>query len=267
MIRKLSLLVLAASLIVTACGRQVTPDRAGVGPGGLNAGFLQIKFRTAAPLDFTNVAYVITFNTTGSGGTPYARNGNVANNYLDYSYQIIVGGNGALAGPVLYQYVTPITGTGQTGPKQAQQVNGYFPSQLQFNANSNGLNTEFTITIDRSLFNGNYTPAPTATPTVSPSPTPTPVGATPSPTPSASPTTAPTPPPTFSNIWAWNFFTVAGGGTVDAFSVTGNGPIDTNFSRPFDITQTFDLPYNATSLPAITPASAQISGAEFVNAP
>jgi len=267
MIRKLSLLVLATALIVSACGRQVTPDRAGVGPGGLNSGFIQIKFRTLAPLDYTNVTYIIAFNTTTDGGTPYVSNGNQAKNWLHYSYWIIVDAHAAATLlPTVQQFITPISGSGQAGPTSPVTLNGINPAQLILNPNSNGQGTEFTITMSRVLFNGTVTPSPGPTDTPSPTPTPTPVGATPSPTPSGSPSPAPTPTPLYSNVWYWNFFTQTGGGTVDAFSTNAGGIGDNQFSIPFDVSTTFDLVQNANT-PGITPASAQITGAEFINAP
>jgi hypothetical protein len=278
MIRKLSLLVLATALIVSACGRQVTPDRAGVGPGGLSSGFIQFKFRTAAPLDFAHVTYSVVLNTSGTGVTPYAPNGNIGRNYLDYSFRIDVGGagvNGTVA-PTLWQYVTTVVG-GQTGPVDVRPVTGFFPSQLILNPNSNGQGTEFTLTIDRRIFNGiqtsspsaspSATPTASATPTPSPTPTPTPAGATPSPTPVSSPTLAPTIPPNFSNVWYWNYFTSAGSTTLDAFSLIGAGAQDQQFSVPFDVTTSFELTRDASALPSITPASAQITGADITNAP
>jgi len=267
MIRKLSLLVLATALIVSACGRQVTPDRAGVGPGGLNSGFIQIKFRTLAPLDYTNVKYVIAFNTTTDGGTPYALNGDAAHNWLHYSYWIIVDSNAVTTGlPTVQQFYTPISGSGQPGLKQVLTVQGILGTQMQFNPNSNGQGTEFTITMSRTLFNLLTSPSPGPTGTPSPTPSPTPTGATPSPVPSGSPSPAPTAAPVYSNTWYWNFFTTYGGGTVDAFSQTASGANDINFSYPFDVTTPFDIVRNATTT-GITPASAQIIGAEFINAP
>jgi len=273
MIRKLSLLVLATALIVSACGRQVTPDRAGVGPGGLSSGFIQFKFRTAAPLDFANVTYSIALNTSGTGGTPYATNGNINRNYLGYSFRIDVAntGPGNTLAATLWQYVTTVTGGGQTGPIDVRQVTGFFPSQLILNPNSNGQGTEFSLTIDRRIFNGIQTSSPSASPSISPSPTPsatpTPAGATPSPTPSSSPTLAPTIPPNFSNTWYWNYFTSVGNTTVDAFSLIGAGAQDQQFVDVLNVNAAFEDKQSASALPGITPASAQIAGADIINAP
>src|SRR5579872_7234684 len=58
MLRKMLFVVFVAAFTFAACGRQVTPDRTTT-PSGIPAGFMQVKFTTAAPMDFTNVQYVI----------------------------------------------------------------------------------------------------------------------------------------------------------------------------------------------------------------
>jgi hypothetical protein len=274
MIRKLSLLVLATALIVSACGRQVTPDRAGTNGQGLSSGFMQVKFRTLQPFDFSNVRYVIAFNTSGTGGTPYAPNA-FSTNFPNYSFEFIVAGSGGLYNIELYQFIRQTVAGGAT--TVTPQLITYSPALVNFNANSNGQGTEFTLTFSRTLFFGIFTPSPTNTPPATPTPTPTPVGATPSPTPSGSPSPAPTPTPPFATTWYWNFFTaqppVPGqieqqSLTLDAFSMNGLGPADNStVLGPLDITSNFDLVYNASVGPTITPASAQITGAEFLNAP
>src|SRR5438552_2092127 len=99
MLRKLLFVVSIAAFTFAACGRQVTPDRTTT-PSGLASGFMQVKFTSAQPLDFTNVQYVVMFNTTSTGSMPYA-NGYL-NNYANYSFAIVVGGNG-LSSQVLVQ--------------------------------------------------------------------------------------------------------------------------------------------------------------------
>ncbi len=273
MIRKLSLLVLAASLIVTACGRQVTPDRAGVGPGGLTAGYMQIKFRTLGQLDFSNYRYVIAFNTTGSGSSPHALNAAVTN-FPDFSYEFVVGGTGGVANVALLQFIRQVPGGGQTVVSTASVPIG---NLVNLNTNSNGQGNEFSLTFSRTLFFGLFTPTPGPTPTLSPTPSPTPTGATPSPTPSGSPTAVPTIAPPFSNIWYWNFFVSqpAPNGAFDlntptimAYSLSNLGPADGTFiGGPLDINTSFDFtPINATISPTVVPA-AQIVGGEFLNAP
>src|SRR5581483_3726414 len=44
MIRRLTLFVLVTALIVSACGRQVTPNPPGTNGTGLSPGFMKIKF-------------------------------------------------------------------------------------------------------------------------------------------------------------------------------------------------------------------------------
>ena len=60
----------AAALIASACGRQVTPTRAGTGPGGLQPGFMSVKFNVVTAFNFSSDSYAIVFNTSGSGVTP-----------------------------------------------------------------------------------------------------------------------------------------------------------------------------------------------------
>src|SRR5258708_2185157 len=47
MIRRFTLFVLVTALIVSACGRQVTPTPAGLDGTGIAPGFMQVKFRTS----------------------------------------------------------------------------------------------------------------------------------------------------------------------------------------------------------------------------
>src|SRR5438270_8042837 len=102
-LRKILFVVSVAAFTFAGCGRQVTPTRGSVTPSGLPSGFMQVKFTTAAPMDFTNVQYVIMFNTSTSGGMPYA-NG-YQTNYANYWFAIVVGGNGVLSQATVVQYV------------------------------------------------------------------------------------------------------------------------------------------------------------------
>ena len=232
MLRKLLFVVSIAAFTFAACGRQVTPDRSTT-PSGLPSGFMQVKFTTAHPMDFTNVQYVIMFNTSTTGGMPYA-NGYLTN-YANYWFAIVVGGTGVLSQAQVVQYVRqPGLGGGQAAQALVIQ---YTPQQLQYNLNSNGQNTQFTVTFDRRLFNG--------------------IVATPSPVPDAN-----------ANVWYANWFTTNGSGQpIDAPGLAG--PQDTSFtygSPGFDISTTFDLPWTAVSgWPQVTPGSAQIAGGEIIN--
>jgi len=239
MIRRFSLVVLAAALLVSACGRQVTPDRnGGSGPGGLGAGLMQVKFRTQNPMDFTNVAYVIAFNTSGTGTTPYALYGNQQNLYKDFWYEWVVAGGQA----VLYQFERSQNGGVVNVITRQVSVSA---TDYTFVPNSNGIGTEFTLTFKRSvfLFGATGTPPPIAT------------------------------------TWYWNFFTVqvpTGGQvqtyatTIDACSHVTSGTNDTSFvgaGAPFDITTSFDLTDTCVTQPGLNTAAAVISGSEFINAP
>jgi hypothetical protein len=264
MIRKLALFVVVTALIVSACGRQVTPNRAGLNPSGLNDGFMQIKFRVAAPFDFTNYRYVIVFNTTGSGTAPYANGANT--NYLNYSFEFIVGGSGGVLGsPALYEFYNQ-TQSGIPTPVQ-QVLIPYAPgTQVLFNSNSNGLGTEFSIIFQRSLLYGiPLTPSPAPTATVSPNPSASP---SPSPSTSAGPQTQPT--TASQSVWYYNFFTAQVNGTsLIPLDALGQGGInDTSFSQSLDTQSSFDLPYYVPAgAPAGPTASSSLAGSEIINAP
>ncbi|MEO6914086.1 MAG: hypothetical protein ABI182_08720 [Candidatus Baltobacteraceae bacterium] len=266
MIRKLGLAFVLTALTLVACGRQVTPDRNGGagGASGLNPGFMQIKFRTASPMDFTNIRYVIVFNTSGNGIEPYT-NGYL-NNFANFSFAFAIGGSGvSLPTPTLFEYLKPQGAGGGTATQQIQIP--YSPQQVQLITNSDGQNQEFTLRFSRALFLFlQATPAPSAS--MSPSPSPSPSAA---PTSSASPTASPTPAsmPTSSAqaIWYINFFTTdVNGSPLDALGT--NGKDDVNFTWANDVSTVFDVqnfvPGGAT--PA-SPLSAQLAGGEISNNP
>jgi hypothetical protein len=196
---------------------------------------MQVKFTTAAPMDFTNVQYVIMFNTSTQGGEPYA-NG-FLNNFANYSFAIVVGGNGTLSQVQVIQYVrSPGAGGGTIATPQSIP---YTPQQLQFNLNSNGQNTQFTVTFDRRLFNG--------------------IVATPTPVAGANP-----------NLWFVNWFTTNGAGQpIDAPGI--GGPQDTSFTfgaPGIDVSTSFDLQWVAAAgWPQVNPPSAKIAGGEVINSP
>lgn len=229
MLRKLLFVVSIAAFTFAACGRQVTPDRTTT-PSGLASGFMQVKFTTAQPLDFTNVRYVIMFNTTATGGMPYA-NGYL-NNYANYSFAIVVGGNGTASNVQVIQYVTQ-QGSG-TAPFPTPVI--YSSLQLQF---TQPAANQFVVTFDRRLFNGV-------------APTPTPAGPNP-------------------NLWYANWFTTNGSfQPIDAPGL--GGPQDTSFTFPpsgtpgFDVSTTFDQQWTAVAgWPQVNPSSAQIVGGEIIN--
>jgi len=275
MVRKLLFVLCAMSLTLASCGRQVTPNRPGTS-GGLLPGTMQIKFNTYQPLDFVNVWYIIALNTSapapGSNGEPYPFNGNSNQNWVNYSFEIIVYQLQGQSAPTasLVQFVNQ-SGPGRGIIKVPTQPFTVTPQQLQLNPNCNGSLTQFCITIDRHVFSGLGSATPTPSPTTSPT-------TTPSSSPSASPTASPTP-GAISGVWYINWFTVlptsagpqAGGSVIDAPGALGASdqqwlPPNTNY----DTATVFDSPWNAVpppGWPQVTPSQAQIAGGEVLNAP
>lgn len=112
-------------------------------------GTMLLRFRVKGPLDFAHVRYVVVFNTTGDGITPYANA--LATGFASYSFGWIVGGSGAPAQPQLVQYFAA-PGAGLQGrpivvPQQDAQL-----------AVGTSGPSEFTLLFARSLFNA---PSPT----------------------------------------------------------------------------------------------------------
>jgi len=240
MVRRLVFVLCATALtLAIACGRQVTPNPPGGDtPGsGLNPGFMQVKFRTAQAMDFTNVRYVIVFNTSGTGTSPYPLYCNASNNWRDCFFEFIVGGNGVSASPRLIQFFRE-PGPNNTVAVSVQNLT-YAPQDVIFTPNTNGQNTEFTLTFNRALLFG-LTPVGGAT---------------------AAPTTAP------QNTWFMNFFTTDSSGfTLD--SAGFNGAQDVTFSFSADVSKSFDNQF--TTPPGATQASnqaAQITSGEVINNP
>jgi len=240
MVRRLVFVLCATALtLAIACGRQVTPNPPGgdTPGGGLTPGFMQVKFRTATAMDFTNVRYVIVFNTSGTGTEPYPLYCNASNNWRDCYFQFIVGGNGASASVRLIQFFR------QPGPNNTVTVSTqnlpFTPQDVILTPNTNGQNTEFTLTFNRALL----------------------FGLTPSGGPTAPPTAA------AQNTWLMNFFTVDSGGSI--LDTPGfNGANDVTFSFSVDVTQGFDRQF--TTPPGATQASnqaAQITSGEVINNP
>ena len=276
MLRKLIFVVSAVALTLVACGRQVTPDRTGTSNQGLLPGQMQIKFNTAGAMNFSNVWYVLAFNTSGTGGEPYAINGNPNQNWLDFSFEIIISQAQGQLSPqaTLVQFLSQ-PGVGGGTLKVPRFPLPYTPQQLQLNPNCNGQQTQICVTIDRALFSGlaQATAPPTTSPSASPSGSPT---ASPSSSPTATPTSQP-----FSNVWYINWFTVNPsssptnpGQVIDAPGP--NGPTDVTWvpenpaSHNYNITTQIDAPWNAVpppGWPQVALPAAQISGGEVLNNP
>lgn len=258
--RKIGLALLITALVLAACGRQVTfPSYAA--NGGLQSGFMSVRFTVAAAFAFSTYDYIVVFNTTGNGITPLPNVG-AQDNYQGFSDALIVSGNANGAVNVVpVQYVA--NGTSLPPTVYPLTVPG---QDLNFIANSNGEGTQFEVQFKRAIFSsltGTATPSPT------PAPTPTPVGATPSPTPAATPT------PVVSTTWLANCF-VTSQGTVGQ-SETSYAPVDSLgqeggddntyvFTPPLNTTIAFDQLYNALAQNAPT-QSAVIESCEFANEP
>ena len=263
MVRKFALVVVVFSLILAGCGRQVT----GLGVKGnagntIPPGEMLIRFRTLAPLDLNANRYVIVINTTGNGQEPYA-NGFITG-FTNYSFAFAVGATGNLAQfPLLNEYYFP------PGSQQAQAFNVPLNSQqVQFNPNSNGTGTEFTLTFLRTAIFCAPVANPSASPGASPSPSPTPTGAaTAVPTATPSPLATPSSCTTLggrSTTWNMNFITTdAASNPIDAFGASGKD--DVSFTFKIDTTQASDQQIQRATQLQINPPSAQITGIEIIN--
>lgn len=232
MLRKLGFSVLVTALILVACGRQVTPDRSG-SQSGVLPGRMLIRYDTAAPMDFQNYHYLVVINTSGNGGVPYSNGFNTG--YANYSFIFAVSGN---AGQVLAQLYQIVQQPGGASGQPSQVLLQTSPIQLQFNPNSNGLGTEFTINFDRTLMFGIGTPSP-------------------------GPTSSPL------SIWTFNFFTTdKSSNPLDALGP--NGVNDTTFNLPLPVSTVFDYTSQLTvpvGAPRASNPAAQLAGGEIVNNP
>jgi hypothetical protein len=267
MFRWLGLAVVVVAMILAACGRQVTGLNA-PNAGSIQAGHMLIRFRVAGQLDFTNVQYVIVFNTTGNQVEPYPQAFDTG--FLNYSFAFVVGGNQYTSQPLLYQYYLA---PGTTSGIQLFRIT--IPPQLiNYIPNSGGNPTgggEFTIDFDRSLLYGvnpGGSPTPVATTTPKPtSATAVTEAATAVPTttatlnPNVSPTTA------AQEVWAINFITTDPNGIpIDSMGI--GGPTDTTFSYTANTTQSFDNTITkATGTSTVSNLSAQLQGFEVINSP
>lgn len=159
MIRRLGfVLVLLAAVTVVACGRQVTPNPPGIGPGGAPEGYMSVFFDVSAQFNFSNYQYWIVFNTSGNGLTPGTQP--FLNNWAAYSEAIEVAGNGGSAFARAVQFVKNPSNPHVPPAFLTLQTT---PQQLQFNVNSNGSGTEFNVIFQRSIFLGPLaSPAPLA---------------------------------------------------------------------------------------------------------
>lgn len=205
-------------------------------------------------LDYTNLHYLVVFNTSGNGLTPYATDA-LNLTYLNYSFILVFGGtvSSGAAFTLLQVINTGISGGG-SGSVTTVPI-GIAPQFVtSFNANSSGTGNEFTFTFNKNLL----TPLATASPTPVPSP---------SPTPNPIPTLA----SGVSSLWAINCFSAAASNNtpIDTISPV-NGISDTTFrSFVIDTLQPFDVPVNKPTPPVVQVSNinAQVMSVEIINAP
>ena len=219
-----------AALLAIACGRQVTPNPEGLGPGGAPPGYIAVFFNTQAAFNFSNYKYFVVFNTTGNGVTPSTDT--VQTNWAGYSYALIALGNGisTYAEPVMFR-VSP------SNPHIPPywQVLYPTPQQFSYNFNANGTGSEFSILAQKRVL---------ASPMPSPSPT--------------------------SNVWTFNAFTAQAtnqGPWTFYDSMGAGGPTDPQYVSPkLNMLQCFDNTYFASNFVPPDPA-AQIVSVEIANNP
>lgn len=165
MMRKYSfpfVVTIGVGLCVVACGRQVTPNPPGLGPGGAPPGYLALVFDVGAPFNFSSDQYMFVFNTTGNGVTPSTDT--VQTNWAGYSFAFVALGNG---GATQAQAVQLVRATNGKGPPHWLPL-PTTPQQFSYEPNSNGTGTEFTMLLQHTVLSG----FPSASPGPSPTPTP-----------------------------------------------------------------------------------------------
>jgi hypothetical protein len=200
-----------------------------------------VKFTVAGTLNYSTYDYIIVFNTTGNALTPLP-NGGAQANYSAFSDALIVSGNsggGVVAVPVQF-----VRSSGTSLPPAVIALNPP-PQDVQFNANSNNLQTQFQVTFQRAIFSSLLaTPTPPATP-------------------------AP-----ISKVWKTNCFVTQPGtinGSLSNYvpvdSLGIGGGTDTSYSAPdLNTAIAFDIVQNAQG-PPTSDQSSTIVSCEFANTP
>ena len=226
-------IVAAIGLVTAACGRQVTPNPPGLGPGGAPPGYFTVFFDTSGPFNFSQYQYMIVFNTTGSGATPSTDT--LQTNWAGYSYALIALGNGVATFAEPVRYVR--SNQNPHVPPYPQPL-GSTPQQFSYNLNQNGTGSEFSILVQKRVLSA--TPEPSCTPTPAPS-----------------------------NAWKFNAFVTAPsqGNLVFADSMGAGGPIDPQWNSPtLCMTEPFDTTFYALD-PNISDPAAEIVSIEIANNP
>src|SRR5579875_2811863 len=111
--RRAGFALLTASMAAAACGRIVTVPKTTSNGGLVPSGDMLVRYRVLGTLDFQNFRYLVVFNTSGNGITPYGNSLNTA--YLNFSFILTFGGasfGGAQYG--LYQVIPIASGGYQT---------------------------------------------------------------------------------------------------------------------------------------------------------
>jgi hypothetical protein len=218
-------------MVVAACGRQVTPNPVGIGPGGASEGYASVFFDVAAPFNFSNYQYWIIFNTSGDGSTPSTQPFN--DNWAGYSAGIGVTGNGASTSAHAVQFIKEASMPHAVPAFRVIPTNSL---QLIYNANSNGSNTEFNVIFQRAVFLG-----------ILPSPAP------------------------LAHNWTYNAFTTQAdvvGNLAFVDSMGAGGPNQPQYPSPTLPTwQCFDNTYTALSSGLIMDQAAQIVQVTIANNP
>lgn len=222
--------IIVAAVGVAACGRQVTPNPPGLGPGGAPPGYIGVFFNVAGTLNFSSYRYIVVFNTTGDGRTPSTDT--LQTNWDGYSYAIAALGNGfaTFAQAVQFRrstinpHIPPVWFPLHTTPQL-----------FSFNLNANGTGTEFSVLAQRRIFS--------------------------SPGPSPSPT---------SNVWTFNGFVAQVNGSGEWLfndSMGAGGPTDPQWVSPkLCMTEPFDTVFNSLGFVPPDPSS-QITTIEIANNP
>lgn len=152
----------AAGVAICACGRQVTPNPPGLGPGGAPPGYIAFFFDTEAPFIFSQYQYMFVLNTSGSGITPSTYTQQT--NWAGYQFMLIALGSG-FASRAQAVYFSHSTANPHSPPGWLPL--GTNPQNFSYNANSNGTGTEFELLAQRRIFD--YSPSPAPSPSSTPS--------------------------------------------------------------------------------------------------
>jgi hypothetical protein len=144
-----------AAVFAAACGRQVTPNPPGLGPGGTPTGYMSVFFTVYSTFNFGLYQYMVVFNTTGSGVTPSTQT--IQTNWAGYSYAIVARGNG------IETYAQAVKFQPSNNPHipPATYPLGTTPQTFSYNMNANGSGSEFSILAQRRIFSSTPGPSPT----------------------------------------------------------------------------------------------------------